>query len=567
MSTTPSAAGAPATRVGRAALYLDERLGLGKLGKASLRKVFPDHWSFMLGEIALYNFIILLITGVFLTLWFKPSMAEVVYQGSYLPLQGVHMSEAYASTLNISFDVRGGLVIRQIHHWAALLFVAAMSVHMLRTFLTGAFRRPREFNWVLGALLLVLGILEGFAGYSLPDDLLSGTGLRIAEGLMLSIPIIGSYITFFIFGGEFPGEAFIPRLYTVHVLLVPGLILALIAVHIMLVVYHKHTQYPGPGRTEDNVVGYPLMPIYTAKAGGFFFIVFGLVALLSAFAQVNPIWLYGAYNPSEVTAGAQPDWYMGFLEGALRMMPGWETRWLGFTVPWNILVPGVLLPLVAGLVLISYPFVEGWITGERDREHHLLDRPRNRPVRTAFGVSLVTAYLVMFANGSNDILAISFNLSLNAITWATRVAVFVLPPIAFVITKRVCLGLQHRDRELVLHGRETGRIVRLPHGEFVELHEPLNEVDRFDLTNYEAPAPVAAPAPTDAHGLTRRVSRAERRRARLSRFFFEDRVAPATPDEVREIEASGHAGAPGHAVEGAPAGEDRTLEQAHTSRD
>lgn len=539
MSTTRRPATVGGTRLGSTARFVDDRLGIAKLGKTSLRKVFPDHWSFMLGEVALYSFIILVITGIFLSLWFKPSMLQVVYDGSYVPLQGTTMSEAYASTVHISFDVRGGLVIRQIHHWAALLFVAAMSVHMLRTFLTGAFRRPREFNWLLGTLLLVMGILEGFAGYSLPDDLLSGTGLRIAEGLMLSIPVIGSYITFFIFGGPYPGEDFIPRLYTVHVLLVPGIILALIAAHIMLVVYHKHTQYPGPGRTENNVVGYPLLPVYTAKAGGFFFIVFGIVTLLSAFAQVNPIWLYGAYNPSEVTAGAQPDWYMGFLEGALRMMPGWETRWLGFTVPWNILVPGVLLPMVAGLVLMTYPFLEGWVTGDR-REHHLLDRPRNRPVRTGLGVALVTAYLVLFANGSNDIIAITFHLSLNAITWAARVAFFVLPPVAFFVTKRVCLGLQHRDRELVVHGRESGRIVRLPHGEFIEVHEPISPVEQFELTDYVSPAPVELPPPADANGIPRRTTRGERIRERLSRFFYEDRIEPATPEEMHELEQAGH---------------------------
>ena len=174
---------------GAVANWADERLGLGTAMKKQLRKVFPDHWSFMLGEIALWSFVVLLLTGVFLTLWFQPSMAEVQYEGSYDQLRGIHMSQAYASTLDISFDVRGGLLMRQMHHWSAMLFIAAMFVHMMRVFLTGAFRKPRELNWVIGGLLILLGILEGFAGYSLPDDLLSGTGLRIADGLVKATPV------------------------------------------------------------------------------------------------------------------------------------------------------------------------------------------------------------------------------------------------------------------------------------------------------------------------------------------------------------------------------------------
>src|SRR5688572_4024170 len=170
--------------------WFDERLGLATLAKKNLRKVFPDHWSFMLGEIALWSFVVLLLTGVFLTLWFKPSMGEVVYEGSYEQFRGLHMSEAYASTLDISFDVRGGLLMRQMHHWAAMLFMAGMFVHLMRVFFTGAFRKPRELNWMIGGLLILLGIIEGFAGYSLPDDLLSGTGLRIADGLLQATPVV-----------------------------------------------------------------------------------------------------------------------------------------------------------------------------------------------------------------------------------------------------------------------------------------------------------------------------------------------------------------------------------------
>ena len=346
------------SKVGAVANWADERLGLASAMKKQVRKVFPDHWSFMLGEIALWSFVVLLLTGVFLTLWFVPSMGEVEYQGSYAELRGVHMSEAFASTLNISFDVRGGLLMRQIHHWSAMLFIAAMFVHLMRVYFTGAFRKPRELNWVVGCLLLLLGMLEGFTGYSLPDDLLSGTGIRAADGFVKSQPIVGTYMSFFLFDGEFPGEAIIPRLYAVHILLIPGILLALVGLHMLLLVYHKHTQWPGPGKTEQNVVGFPLLPIYAAKAGGFFFVVFGVTALMGAFLSINPVWKYGPYDPSKVTAGSQPDWYMGWPDGALRIMPGWESHLFtgpgglpAVTLSWNVLLPIIVLPMVMFVIL------------------------------------------------------------------------------------------------------------------------------------------------------------------------------------------------------------------------
>jgi ubiquinol-cytochrome c reductase cytochrome b subunit len=524
---------------GKTANEIDERFGSANFVKRSARKIFPDHWSFMLGEIALYSFIILLLTGVFLTLWFKPSHLEVVYEGSYVPLHGLPMSEAYASTLEISFDVRGGLIIRQIHHWAALIFVAAMVVHMARVFFTGAFRKPRETNWIIGFTLLTLSFVEGLAGYSLPDDLLSGTGLRITEGVLLSLPVVGTYLSFFLFGGEFPGEDIIPRLYTAHVLLIPGIFLALITVHLILVWYQKHTQYPLPGRTETNAVGYPFFPVYVAKAGGFFFITFGVTTLLSAFATINPVWLFGPYNPAEISAGSQPDWYMGFLEGTLRLFPAWEISALGYSVPMSVLIPALIIPGLMFTPMAIYPFIERWVTGD-NREHHLLDRPRNVPTRTGLGVLALTTWLIFLAGGANDLLATTFNLSINAITWTFRVLIFVLPPLAYVVTKRICLGLQRRDRDLVLHGRETGRIVRLPHGEMIEVHEPIPEARKWELTQHTVHRPAEVGPTTDANGVPRRRLMAAKVRAKVSRFYFEDRVEPPTPDEVRELESSGH---------------------------
>jgi len=473
-------------------------------------------------------------------------MQEITYTGSYTPLYGLEMSQAYASTLDISFDIRGGLLMRQIHHWSAMLFIAAMYVHMLRVFFTGAFRKPRELNWVIGVLLMVLGLIEGFAGYSLPDDLLSGTGLRFVDGLIRSIPIVGSYLEYFVFGGEFPGNEIIPRLYMVHILLVPALLLGLIAAHMLLLVYHKHTQWPGPGRTEKNVVGYPVLPVYAAKAGGFFFVVFGFTALMGAVLQINPIWAYGPYNPSEVTAGSQPDWYMGFVEGAVRLMPNWEFTTLGWTFSLNVFIPAVLLLGAFFTAIGAYPFIERWVTKD-DREHHLLQRPRNAPVRTALGVAAMTFYSVLWIGGGNDIIATQFRLDIYAITWFCRVMVFVGPVIAFIITKRICLGLQRADKEQVLHGYESGVIERSPDGGYSERHTPLSEVGQYELTTHERVEVAAPPPAADDRGVRVPGARKARRHAFVSKFYYGDVVDKPSRDDVDE--ARHHAGHDGHELE------------------
>ncbi|MDN6405024.1 cytochrome b N-terminal domain-containing protein, partial [Corynebacterium sp.] len=275
------------SRVAEAANNFDERYTAAGGLRKQINKVFPSHWSFMLGEIALYSFIILLLSGVYLTLFFDPSMAKVIYDGAYAPLNGVEMSRAYATALDISFEVRGGLFIRQVHHWAALLFAVSIMVHMMRIFFTGAFRKPREANWVIGCVLLLLSIAEGFMGYSLPDDLLSGVGLRIMSAIIIGLPIIGTWLHWIMFAGDFPGDIIIPRLYIAHVLLIPAILLALIAAHLALVWYQKHTQFPGPGRTERNVVGARVIPVFGVHAASFALITFGFVALLAGVFQIN----------------------------------------------------------------------------------------------------------------------------------------------------------------------------------------------------------------------------------------------------------------------------------------
>ncbi|MEU6733158.1 cytochrome bc1 complex cytochrome b subunit [Streptomyces physcomitrii] len=523
----------------RFADWTDGRLGIYSLARANMRKIFPDHWSFMLGEIVLYSFVIIILTGVYLTLFFHPSMNEVEYTGSYVPMQGQLMSEAFNSTMHISFDVRGGLLIRQIHHWAALVFLAGMFVHMMRVFFTGAFRKPREVNWLFGWLLFILGMFTGFTGYSLPDDLLSGTGVRFMEGAILAVPVVGTYLSFFLFGGEFPGGDFVARFYSVHILLLPGIMLGLLAAHLFLVFYHKHTQWAGPGRTNKNVVGMPFLPVYTAKAGGFFFLVFGVISVVAAIATINPIWAIGPYRPDQVSTGAQPDWYMGFSEGLIRVMPGWEVNFWGHTLVLGVLIPLLIFPLV--LVSIGvYPFIEAWITGDK-REHHILDRPRNAPTRTGLGVAWITLYMVLLVGGGNDLFATHLHLSINAITWFVRVGFFAAPVIAFLVTKRICLGLQRRDRDKVLHGRESGIIKRLPHGEFIEVHEPLAQEALHKLTAHEQYEPAAIAPPTDDNGVAKKLTRGEKLRAKLSRGYYAEgnQIPKPTVQEYEEI-TSGH---------------------------
>jgi quinol---cytochrome-c reductase cytochrome b subunit len=527
-STQPRSSGGsvakPLAATGRA---IDDRFGGGRWAAKALKKAFPDHWSFLLGEIALYAFVLILLTGVFLTLFYEPSATPVIYDGSYTNLRGVEMSEAYASTLHISFDVRGGLLMRQMHHWATILFLAAIFVHMLRNFFTGAFRRPRELNWLIGLTLLVLVIFNGLFGYSLPDDLLSGTGMRITEGVLLSIPVVGTYLTMFLFGGEFPGEMLIPRLYIIHVLLIPGILLALIPLHAIVLTWTQtHTNFPGRGATNRAQKGYPFFPVFVAKTTAYMLWVFGICALLATFFQINPVWLFGPYDPGAISAGSQPDWYMGWLEGSLRMMPAWEWNIFGHTLAFSVLIPALVIfgALFTGLAV--YPFIERWVTGDKE-PHHLLDRPRDVPVRTAIGVAGVVFYGILWLAGGNDVIAYQFHIDLFWTTWFFRIAIIVGPFLGYFVAYRICLGLQRRERHMVEHGVETGIIRMSPEGAFGEVERPLTATEAAPITD-ERP-PVAIPLGRSGRdGLDPPENRTRLGRARiaLNRRYMRDLAKP-----------------------------------------
>jgi ubiquinol-cytochrome c reductase cytochrome b subunit len=452
------------TRVVR---WFDDRLGGTRFTRKTLDKVFPDHWSFMIGEVALYCLIVLILTGVYLTFFFHPSAQQVTYNGAYGPLHGVSMSEAYRSTVALSFDVRAGLVIRQIHHWTALVFVGAIVVHLCRIFFTGAFRRPRELNWVIGITLLLLAIANGFAGYSLPDDLLSGTGVRIMYSVLLSVPLVGTGLAFLIFGGEFPANDITSRLYVIHVLIVPAAIVALLSIHLAVVWRQKHTQFPGRARREDNVVGSRLWPTYALRSLGLFGVVTGVLCLLGGLAQINPVWLYGPYEPSAVSTAAQPDWYLGWLEGALRLMPAFRLHLFGYRVP-ELVVPAVIFPMVTFALLYLWPAIEKRVTHDT-AEHHLLDRPRDRPVRTAIGVGVLAFYIVLLVGGGQDLIAQRLNVSIEPVTWALRIALLVLPLASAWLAYRLCRDLARDEtRRLAAEGEEPP-----PDGEGASRRRPL----------------------------------------------------------------------------------------------
>lgn len=441
------------------------------------RAVFPDYWSFLLGEVTLYSFIILLISGTLLMVWFKPSMTTVIYHGSYIPLRGVRMSEAYASTLNISFDVRGGLLLRQLHHWASDLFLAAVMAHMIKIFLTGTYRKPRQANWLLGITLFALAIPEGLFGNYLPDDLLSGTGVRVMEGIVLSVPLVGTYLSFFLFGGPFPGHDINARLYWLHVLVIPALMVVLVAGHLVVTFCQKHTQRAGLGRTNRNLVGIPAYPHFVARTGAVFMFTFAATALAATLAQIDPVWLYGPSTPVSASAGSGPEFYLGLIEGAVRAMPNWTSSIFGHTVAWNVVIPAVVLPGLFFTAAAAWPFIETWITGDWV-EHHLSDPLRAVPARTGIGMAVITFWGILWAEGGDDFISRYLDIPLELITQVARIAVVIGPLAAYLVSKRICLGLQRQDLQLLDHGVETGIIRQLPTGEYIEEHRPLSEREK-----------------------------------------------------------------------------------------
>lgn len=481
----------------------------------------PLHWTAIFGVTTVASISVLFVTGVFLMLAYDPSSRPVVYNGPWEPLAGIEVSRAFASVMRLSFEVPGGLLLRQLHHWAALILPASIMLQLLVTFFTGGFRRPRRGSWVMLFLLLIVALAGGWSGYALPDDMLSGSGLRIVQGITLAIPFIGTWLSSVLFGGEFPGSI-IENLNLIHILLVPLGLVLLIGGRARAAYKNKPPQFAGGGREENNVVGVSLLPQAAVRAGGSFAIVSGVLVLMATLATVNPIWTYGPSDPGSASAGSQPDWYTGFLDGALRLVPsGWEFELFDRT--WTVALLAPLVVVGVFLVLVAaYPFLEGWLVKERS-EHHILDRPRNTANRTAIGVAGIVFFGVLWLAGSADIVSLLFHVSFESVILTLQVALFVGPVIGFTVTQRICFALQRADRELVLHGYETGRILRMPGGEYVEIHEPIDEYERWRRT--APPQSLTAEARPDQAG---RLGRLERTRAWLAVRFNSDRIDDAS---------------------------------------
>ena len=431
------------TELDRLVTWLDERTGFAGVARHALRKVFPDHWSFLLGEVALFCYVVLVATGVFLTFFFAADSRPVTYEGPYPPLRGAEVSAAFDSVMRLSFEVRAGLLMRQIHHWAAVVFVAAIVIHVCRIFFTGAFRRPREINWLVGVGILLLALLAGFTGYSLPDDLLSGTGLRIAYSVAEGIPFIGPWLAYLIFGGEFPTVELIGRLYVFHIMLIPALMIGGITVHLGILVLQKHTQFPGGRARETNVVGRHFWPGQVFRSTGLFFLIAAVLAAVGGLIQINPIWTYGPFVPYAVSSPAQPDWYIGWLEGSLRLGPNWEPTILGVTIP-SLFLPAIVVPTILFGGFTLWPFIEARLSGDH-REHHLLQWPWQAPARLAIGSAVLTLFVVLTVAGGNDVLAAFLHVGLEDLTSVLRVLAFVAPVVVGVVAYRLAIERVRRD--------------------------------------------------------------------------------------------------------------------------
>jgi len=459
------------------------------------RRTVPSRWSFLLSAISSACLVVLLITGVFLTIYYTPSNALVRYQGPYPLLRGVEMSEAFASTMRISFEVPGGLLMRQAHHWAALLLPAVLLVQLLNAFFTGRFRKPRRWQWVLLFGIFVAALLGGWSGYALPDDMLAGTGLRIFQGVILGIPLIGTALSMLIFGGEFPGTV-LANLYPIHVVVAPaGLVLLAIAL-LHLAWKCRPPQVLGPGRTADNVVGLPIWPAMAIRWMGMFLITVGLLAVNAALVDISPVWRQGPSSPAAAGAGSQPDWYTAFLDGALRLMPpDWELT--VFDRTWTL---AVIVPLAAVtaffLIVVAYPYLEQWVTKDH-ADHHVLDRPRNTPVRTGVGVAGVVFYSTLWAAASADLIATQFHLSFNAVIHVLQVVVLLGPGLGFFVAHTACRTLRAAEHERLVHGAESGQILRSPSGGYVETPQPPRPGDRLVAGSIE---PASPPEPAKQAG-------------------------------------------------------------------
>ena len=396
-------------RLGRLYGWLDDRLGLGE-AQTFLGKAFPAEDSYLLGEVAAFCFLLLVLTGVFLGFFFEPSTSDVEYTGSVAQYQGQEMPEAFVSVLNITYDVPFGMLIRRMHHWAAHLFVASIGLHMLRVFFTGAYRNPREINWVVGSGLAGLSMFAAYTGYALPFDEFASTAVGIGYNVASSVPILGDPLAQIVFGGEFPSSATIPRLFFLHVLLIPIAIAGLLGLHMVILIRQKHTEAPReadvggrePVDSDDDsvVVGLPMVPNQAAVSAVVFFLTLAVLSLLAGFLPVHNIAEYGPMDPASTPSLIMPDWFLMWGYGFLKLVPSWMSfDLLGIHVSSEFL-GGLVLPGLVFVALVAWPFVD-----YEEEPVHFGANPLERPFPTAVGVAGIVFIMVASIAGMDVIVA------------------------------------------------------------------------------------------------------------------------------------------------------------------
>ncbi|QSG13242.1 Cytochrome b subunit of the bc complex [Halapricum desulfuricans] len=426
--------------------WADDRFDLGDAEEFG-GKAFPAEDSFLLGEIALFCFVMLALTGIFLGFFFEPSTSATTYEGSVAKFQGEELPAAFASVLQITYDVPFGMFIRRFHHWAAHLFVASIGLHMLRVFFTGSYRNPREPNWIVGTGLAILAIGAAYTGYALPFDEFAATATGIGFNVTTSIPVVGDFLANIVFGGSFPSSATIPRLYFLHVLVIPVLIVALLAVHMLILIRQKHTESQredtvapaaasdGGDRTVDReddtvVVGLPAFPNQAAVSAVVFFLTLATLSLLAGFLPVHNIAAYGPNNPAGTPDLIMPDWFLMWLYGFLKLLPSW----LSFTIPIVGIhvsaefIGGLGIPALIFLIIFAWPFID-----REDEPVHFTADPLNRPWQTSVGVSAVVFIMLASLGGMNNLAARATGLSTGTLNPLLLAALIVGPILAFGI--------------------------------------------------------------------------------------------------------------------------------------
>ncbi|WP_458189642.1 cytochrome b [Haladaptatus sp. NG-WS-4] len=426
--------------------WFDDRLDL-EAGSRLLGKAFPAEDSFLLGEVALFSFFVLVITGVFLGFFFEPSTTEVTYDGSVAQYQGQDLPAAFVSVLHITYDIPYGMFLRRMHHWAAHFFVAAIGLHLLRVYFTGAYRNPRELNWVVGGGLALLAIFAAYTGYSLPFDEFASTATGIGYSIATSVPVFGGILSKIVFGGQYPSSATLPRFYFLHVFLIPVAIIMLITVHMGILVRQKHTEGPRSDdvagertiqRGDDTyVVGLPAFPNQAAVSVVVFFLTLAFVSLLAGFLPVHNVAEYGPNDPASTPGLIMPDWFLMWVFGFLKLMPSW----MSFTIPFTDIhvstefLSGAVLPGIVFGLLFLWPFID-----YREEPTHFTVNPLRRPWQTAVGVTAVTFIMIASIAGMNNILADVINVSTGVINAVLLVGMLVYPLVAGIITYFVLRG-------------------------------------------------------------------------------------------------------------------------------